>query len=64
MLDMASAYAIIANGGVRVDPTPVLTITNSKGEVIVDNTTPDTSLSRRIASRSSRPRSPMRPPRS
>ena len=23
MLDMASAYAIIANGGVRVDPTPV-----------------------------------------
>ena len=46
MLDMASAYAIIANGGVRVDPTPVLTITNSKGEVIVDNTTPDTSLSK------------------
>ena len=46
MLDMASAYAIIANGGVRIDPTPVLTITNSKGEVIVDNTTPDTSLSK------------------
>ena len=46
MLDMASAYAIIANGGVRVDPTPILTITNSKGEVIVDNTTPDTELSK------------------
>ena len=46
MLDMASAYAVIANGGVRIDPTPVLTITNSKGEVIVDNTTPDTSLSK------------------
>lgn len=46
MLDMASAYAIIANGGVRVDPTPILTITNSKGEVIVDNTAPDTELSK------------------
>ncbi len=46
MLDMASAYAIIANGGVRIDPTPILTITNSKGEVVVDNTTPDTSLSK------------------
>ena len=44
--DGTSAYAIIANGGVRVDPTPVLTITNSKGEVIVDNTTPDASLSK------------------
>lgn len=46
MLDMASAYAIIANGGVRIDPTPILTITNSKGEVVVDNTAPDTSLSK------------------
>lgn len=46
MLDMATAYATIANGGVRVDPTPILTITNSKGEVIVDNTTPDTELSK------------------
>lgn len=46
MLDMASAYATIANGGVRIDPTPILTITNSKGEMIVDNTSPDTSLSK------------------
>ncbi|MFR1640144.1 MAG: hypothetical protein ACLSVD_13875 [Eggerthellaceae bacterium] len=37
MLDMASAYAVIARR-VRIDPRR-LTITNSKGEVIVDNTT-------------------------
>ena len=46
MLDMASAYAIIANGGVRVTPTPIETITNSKGEVVVDNGAPDTELSK------------------
>ena len=64
MLDMASAYAIIANGGVRVDPTPVLTITNSKGEVIVDNTTPDTSLSKTHSEQVISPEVAMRPPRS
>lgn len=46
MLDMASAYAVIANGGVRVTPTPIETITNSRGEVVVDNSTPDTELSK------------------
>lgn len=46
MLDMASAYAVIANGGVRVTPTPIETITNSRGEVVVDNSSPDTELSK------------------
>lgn len=46
MLDMSSAYAAIANNGVKVDSTPILKIYDSKGNLIVDNTTPDTELSK------------------
>ena len=40
MLDMADAYAAIANGGTHYDAEPILQIYNSKGDVIYDNTQP------------------------
>ena len=40
MLDMANAYAAIANGGTRHDAEPILQVFNSKGDVVVDNTNP------------------------
>ncbi|MEA5019946.1 MAG: transglycosylase domain-containing protein [Gordonibacter sp.] len=46
MLDMSSAYSAIANNGVHVDSTPILKIYDSEGNLIVDNTTPDTELAR------------------
>ncbi|OUO87126.1 glycosyl transferase [Gordonibacter sp. An230] len=50
MLDMATAYAAIANQGVRNDPNPILTITKADGEVLVDNTAEEGSELRRTAS--------------
>ena len=50
MLDMASAYAVIANEGVRNDPNPILTITKANGEVLVDNTAEEGSELRRTSS--------------
>ena len=37
-LQMASAYSVFANHGKRAPATPVLTVTDSTGKVIVDNT--------------------------
>lgn len=39
-LDMASAYGVFANHGVRMQPTPILKILDAKGHVIEDNTHP------------------------
>jgi penicillin-binding protein 1A len=39
-LDMASAYATLANHGVKPNVTPVVKVTEPDGTVIVDNTTP------------------------
>jgi len=36
-LDMASAYGVFADHGLRATPTPILEITNSSGRVLVDN---------------------------
>lgn len=41
MLDMAVAYATIANGGTHYDAEPILTVTDSKGNVIEDNSNPE-----------------------
>jgi membrane peptidoglycan carboxypeptidase len=38
LLDMSGAYATIANGGVRREPTPFLQITDSNGRVLYDAT--------------------------
>lgn len=40
MLDMADAYACIANGGTRYDAQPIMKIYDSKNNLIVDNTNP------------------------
>jgi 1A family penicillin-binding protein len=40
LLEMAGAYAVFANGGVRVPPTPILRIEDSHGSVLVDNSEP------------------------
>ena len=37
-LDMAGAYGVLANGGVRVPASPVLKVTAADGEVLEDNT--------------------------
>ena len=36
LLDMTSAYGVFANGGVRVEPTPFLKITDREGRVIYE----------------------------
>jgi membrane peptidoglycan carboxypeptidase len=36
-LQMASAYATLANGGTHYDPTPIMRIEDRKGNVLVDN---------------------------
>ena len=41
MLDMANAYAAIASGGVQYDAEVIVSITDSSGEVLVDNTDPE-----------------------
>jgi 1A family penicillin-binding protein len=40
LLDMASAYGVFANNGVKVSPVSVLKIEDSQGHVIEDNTQP------------------------
>jgi 1A family penicillin-binding protein len=40
LLDMASAYGVFAQNGVRYTPTPILKIEDSQGNVIEDNTQP------------------------
>lgn len=36
-LELTAAYATFANGGMRMDPTPILWIEDRSGEVLVDN---------------------------
>jgi len=40
LLEMTGAFAVFANGGVRVPPTPILRIEDSRGNVLVDNSAP------------------------
>jgi len=40
LLEIAGAYAVFANQGVRVPPTPILRIEDSRGTVLVDNSQP------------------------
>jgi 1A family penicillin-binding protein len=40
LLDMTSAYAVLANNGVRVEPTPFVKITDSHGKVVYDQGPP------------------------
>lgn len=42
-LDMASAYGVFDDHGVRVAPTPVARVVLPNGKVLVDNTVPNTS---------------------
>ncbi|MFV0525334.1 MAG: transglycosylase domain-containing protein [Acidimicrobiales bacterium] len=39
-LQMASAYGVFANRGVRVEPTGLLRVTDADGNVLIDNTAP------------------------
>ena len=39
-MNMASAYGVFANSGVRVAPTPVLKVVDAEGKVLEDNTKP------------------------
>lgn len=41
MLDMATAYACVANGGTYYEPEPILLITDHNGEVLQDNSAPE-----------------------
>src|SRR5216110_2585837 len=41
LIDMASAYEVIANMGVRVDPTFILKIVDPTGKVVKDYSKPD-----------------------
>jgi penicillin-binding protein 1A len=41
-IDMTSAYSAIANGGVRVEPIYYTKVLDSDGNVILDNSTPET----------------------
>jgi penicillin-binding protein 1A len=40
-LEMASAYGVFANHGLRVEPTPVLRILDAHGDTVEDNRRPD-----------------------
>ena len=40
LLEMAGAFAVFANGGLRVPPSPILRIEDSQGQVLVDNAAP------------------------
>jgi penicillin-binding protein 1A len=50
-LDMASAYGVFANHGLKAEPTPVLRVTDREGNVIIDNSKPATTrvLSEEVA---------------
>lgn len=37
-LEMASAYGVFANHGLRAEPTPVLRVLDAEGNVLIDNT--------------------------
>jgi penicillin-binding protein 1A len=39
-LEMASAFGVFANHGLRVPPVPVLQVIDADGEIIIDNTDP------------------------
>lgn len=39
MIDMATVYGVLANGGIRKDVTPILKITDSEGNVFEENST-------------------------
>ncbi len=41
LLEMTGAFAVFANGGARVKPNPILRIEDSRGNVLVDNATPE-----------------------
>jgi penicillin-binding protein 1A len=41
-LDMASAYGVFAARGLKAEPTPVLRVTDRDGNVLIDNTEPET----------------------
>ncbi len=41
-LDMASAYGVFADRGLRAEPTPVLRVTDRNGKVLIDNSKPAT----------------------
>ncbi len=41
MLDMSTAYAVIANGGKKYNPQPIMKIYDKDGSLIVDNTNPE-----------------------
>src|SRR5205085_990827 len=41
-LDMASAYGVFDNHGERAEPTPVLTVKDSTGKMLEDNSKPPT----------------------
>jgi penicillin-binding protein 1A len=40
-LDMASAYATFDNHGLRIEPSPVIKVTDSSGKVLLDNSHPN-----------------------
>ena len=40
-LEMADAYATIANGGIHYNPECIITIKDRKGDIVVDNTHPE-----------------------
>jgi len=40
LLEMAGAFAVFANGGVRMEPSPILRIEDSQGNMLVDNSAP------------------------
>ncbi len=40
-LDMASAFGVFAARGLRAEPTPVLRVTDRDGNVLIDNTKPE-----------------------
>ncbi|MDD3170163.1 MAG: PBP1A family penicillin-binding protein [Candidatus Paceibacterota bacterium] len=37
LLDMVSAYSVFANGGYRIEPSPILRIEDSQGNIIYEN---------------------------
>jgi 1A family penicillin-binding protein len=37
LIDMVSAYSVFANGGYRIDPSPILKIEDSQGNIIYEN---------------------------
>ncbi|MCI9130170.1 MAG: penicillin-binding protein [Eggerthellaceae bacterium] len=40
-LEMADAYATLANGGIHYDPECIISVTDASGRVIVDNSAPE-----------------------